>query len=85
MFTIEHDFDATVITLIDEGAHALMEDVTINAFEDCVTLEQLDAMTGEPVLVTLSMMQLRDLAAALDLPEGSYRITPGKDGKLEKP
>ncbi|AWB49301.1 hypothetical protein HYN69_13020 [Gemmobacter aquarius] len=74
MFTIEHDFDATVITLIDEGHEGLVDDVTINAFEDCVTLEQLDPLTGEPVRVTLSMAQLRDLAAALDLPEGSYRI-----------
>ncbi|MBD1204110.1 MAG: hypothetical protein H9533_08230 [Rhodobacteraceae bacterium] len=81
MFTIEHDFDATVITLIDEGHEGLMEDVTILAFEDCVTLEQLDPMTEEPVRITLSMTQLRDLAAALDLPEGSYRIEakPGKD------
>lgn len=80
MFTIEHDFDATVITLIDEGHEGLMEDVTILAFEDCVTLEQLDPMMEEPVRITLSMTQLRDLAAALDLPEGSYRIEskPGK-------
>lgn len=74
MFTIEHDFDATVITLIDEGHEGLMEDVTILAFDDCVTLEQLDPMTEEAVRITLSMAQLRDLAAALDLPEGSYRI-----------
>ena len=74
MFTIEHDFDATVITLIDEGHGGLMEDITILAFDDCVTLEQLDPMTEEPVRITLSMAQLRDLAAALDLPEGSYRI-----------
>ena len=80
MFTIEHEFDATVITLIDEGHEGLMEDVTILAFEDCVTLEQLDPMMEEPVRITLSMNQLRDLAAALDLPEGSYRIEskPGK-------
>jgi hypothetical protein len=74
MFTIEHDFDATVITLIDEGAPHLQEDITILAFEDCVTLEQLDPLTEEPVKITLSMAQLRDLAAALDLPEGSYRL-----------
>lgn len=74
MFTIEHDFDATVITLIDEGHEGLQEDITILAFEDCVTLEQLDPLTEEPVRITLSLTQLRDLAAALDLPEGSYRI-----------
>ncbi len=74
MFTIEHDFDATVITLIDEGHEGLVEDVTILAFDDCVTLEQLDPQTDEPVRITLSMHQLRDLAAALDLPEGSYRL-----------
>ncbi len=74
MFTIEHEFDATVITLIDEGAGSLEEDVTILAFEECVVLEQLDPLSGEPVRVTLSMGQLADLAAALDLPEGSYRL-----------
>lgn len=74
MFTIEHEFDATVITLIDEGSEALQEDITILAFDDCVVLEQEDVMTGEPVRVTFSMAQLADLAAALDLPEGSYRL-----------
>jgi len=75
MFTIEHDFDATVITLVDEaGDLPLQEDVIINAFEDCVTIDQVDARTDRTVRITLSLAQLRDLAAALDLPEGSYRI-----------
>lgn len=75
MFTIEHEFDATVITLVDEGPGFLQEDVTIAAFEDCITLEQLDPLSGEPVRLTLSLAQVADLAAALDLPEGSYRLT----------
>lgn len=74
MFTIEHDFDATVITLVDEDGPALNEDVVISAFEDCVTVTQVDRRTDMPVTVTLSMSQLRDLSMALDLPEGSYRL-----------
>lgn len=74
MFTIEHEFDSTVITLIDEGEEPRCEDVTIHAGEDLISLEQLDPLTDEVQQVILSMAQLRDLMAALNLPEGSYRI-----------
>ena len=74
MFTIEHDFDATVITLVDEGAAPLQEDLSISAFAECVTLEQYDPRTDTVQKITLSEAKLRDLAAALDLPEGIYRI-----------
>ncbi len=84
MFTIEHDFDATVITLIDEGAAPLQEDITIEAFEDCVVIEQLDPRTDTPMRLTLSMAQLRDLAAALNLPEGSYRIVFSPEPEANK-
>ena len=78
MFTIEHEFDATVITLVDEGSAHLGEDVTVSAFEDCVTLEQLDPRTDRVQSVTLSMRQLADLRAALNLPEGVYRLRPAQ-------
>lgn len=42
MFSIEHEFDATVITLVDEGTAPLQEDVAVHAFEECVTIEQFD-------------------------------------------
>lgn len=74
MFTIEHDFDATVITLVDEGSAHLQEDVVILSFEDCVTVEQLDPRTDEVLKITLSQAQVRELAAALNLPEGIYRL-----------
>jgi len=73
MFTIEHEFDATVVTLIDDVAGHRQEDVTILAFEDCITIEQLDPRTDRVMKVTLSLGQLADLAAALDLPEGIYQ------------
>jgi len=74
MFTIEHDFDATIITLIDEGGPALRADITIRAADDRVSVVQFDPDSQTEVVVTLSLSQLRDLAAALDLPEGSYRL-----------
>ena len=73
MFTIEHEFDATVITLIDEGPAPLAEEVIVEAYEDCVVLEQLDPESDQPVRITLSLRQVDDLAAALNLPEGIYR------------
>ncbi|WP_294620599.1 hypothetical protein [uncultured Roseovarius sp.] len=76
MFSIEHEFDATVVTLVDDGAAPLQEDVVVNAFEECVTVEQYDARTDTMQKVTLSMAQLRDLAAALNLPEGVYTLPP---------
>jgi hypothetical protein len=76
MFSIEHDFDATIVTLIDEGETPLQEDITITAFAECVTVEQWDARTDKVNKITLSLAQLQDLAAALDLPEGVYRLRP---------
>ncbi len=78
MFSIEHEFDATVVTLIDEGKAPLLEDVVINAFEECVTIEQFDPRTDGLQKVTLSMAQLRDLRAALNLPEGVYKLAAPK-------
>lgn len=74
MFSIEHEFDSTVVTLVDEGSAHLQEDISINMFEDCITLEQLDPRTETVQKITLSIAQVEDLAAALDLPEGVYRI-----------
>lgn len=72
MFTIEHDFDATIVTLIDDPATHRQQDITITAFEDCVTLEQRAPNSDAVQKITLSLSQLADLTAALNLPEGVY-------------
>ncbi|MFD2740328.1 hypothetical protein ACFSUD_12145 [Sulfitobacter aestuarii] len=76
MFTIEHEFDATIITLIDEGDAPQREDVTVQAFESEITVEQWDPRTDKVNRISFSPEQLRDLAAALNLPEGTYRSAP---------
>lgn len=77
MFTIEHEFDATVVTLIDDAAAHRQEDVVINAFEDCIVLEQM-GHDGETLQrITLSLAQLGDLRESLNLPEGVYKQRSG--------
>lgn len=82
MFTIEHDFDASVITLIDEAeplSRPLNEDVVILTFDDRVVVEQVDEESGEVARITLSMYQLTELRLALNLPEGNYRLSREDD------
>lgn len=77
MFTIEHDFDATVITLIDEtdaNTRPLNEDVVILNFDDRVVVEQMCPDGEEVVRITFTMHQLAELRLALNLPEGNYKI-----------
>ncbi|NNU81227.1 hypothetical protein HMH01_12350 [Halovulum dunhuangense] len=78
MFTIEHEFDATVITLIDDAATPASEDVTVTIFDDGVALEQADPRTGALRRINFTMSQIEDLRAALNLPEGAYVRTPRK-------
>ncbi|WP_422049441.1 hypothetical protein [Shimia sp.] len=79
MFSIEHEFDSTVVTLVDEGAAPLGEDVVIHMFEECVTIEQYDPRTDSIQKITLSTAQVQDLTAALDLPEGVYMLKRDPD------
>ena len=72
MFSIEHEFDSTIITLVDEGTDQLKEDLIIRSFSECVTIEQYDARADKINKITFSMAQIKDLSAAINLPEGVY-------------
>ena len=72
MFTIEHEFDLTVVILVDEGQSPLHEDVIVNSFAECITVEQYDPVSDRMQKVIFSITQMRDLAAAISLPEGVY-------------
>jgi hypothetical protein len=72
MFPIEHEFDSTVIILVDEETAQLQEDLIVNSFSECVTIEQYDVRTDKINKITFSMAQLKDLSTAINLPEGVY-------------
>ncbi|MGY9011690.1 MAG: hypothetical protein ACKVLN_05720 [Rhodobacterales bacterium] len=85
MFSIEHEFDTTVITLVDEGATPLQEDVIVNGFEECITVQQYDPRHDRMQMVTLSIAQMHDLVAAISLPEGVYSRSKAKPLKPKRP
>ena len=72
MFSIEHEFNCTVITILDEGSKHLTEDITVRNFEECTTLEQYDPSNDRINKITFSNSQISDLVAAIELPEGFY-------------
>lgn len=79
MFTIDHEFDASVVTLIDEGNPVLMDDVSISIFDNCVTIEQYNPRIDQVEKITFSLRQIKEIQAAMQLPEGSYRLVRRKD------
>ncbi len=74
-FSVEHNFDETVITLMDNAAE--LEDVKIYFTDDGVDLlqvvhrENLEVFNG----ITLSHEMLQDLLVAYQSPEGLYSRT----------
>jgi len=76
MFTIEHNFDATVITLVDDVAEHREGDVKISTSAERVVVEQEDEKTGKVSRIVLSEAQLSDLLASINLPEGAYSKKP---------
>ena len=70
MFTIEHEFESTIITTLDQkGDH---EDVEIHLDEESIFIRQWSEELQTFDLIELSMQQLKDIITAVDLPEGAY-------------
>ena len=71
-FSIEYEFDATVLTIVDEGTASLQEDIIVTSFAECITIEQHDPKLNQLQKVTFWTTQIRYLAATILLPEGIY-------------
>lgn len=73
MFTIEMDKDfgedITITTLDDRGEAA---DVEVILMEDAVYIRQFDSDDEECQLIVMSVNQLKDIVAAMNLPQGAY-------------
>ena len=72
MFTVEHHFDHTLVTSLDERDE--FEDIQVILTEDVVYILQYDEIMQETMSVFLSYQQLKDILASINRPEGAYYI-----------
>ena len=55
MSAMTHGFDAKFMTWINDNNAYLLEDVSANAFEECIMIVQWDAARGQIYKVKISM------------------------------
>jgi hypothetical protein len=72
MYTVEHEYDATVVRTLDEsGSH---EDVEMILDGDLVYLRQWDVDLNKYEMVVMHYQQLLDIAVSLHTSEGLHKI-----------
>jgi len=74
MITIEHEFDHSIITILDNKGNA--DDIEIIVDEELCYIRQYDKDDDFNIVVITPYM-LKELIAAYDMAEGSY-VTHGK-------
>jgi len=73
MFTVEHEYDTTVVTSLDQ--HDEFEDVEMHFTDDgSVFFRQWDESIDDHHLIAISSQQLLDLWAAMKQSEGLFKI-----------
>lgn len=78
MFTIEHEAEGTIITLLDTTAEN--EDLLVLMYDvDKVALAQWDDNHQDYTYISITYDTLRDIVAAMDLPEGMYQREESSD------
>jgi len=74
MITVEHEFDHSIITILDNQGKT--DDVEIIVDEELCYIRQYSA-DDDFNIVVISPYMLKELIAAYDMAEGSY-VTNGK-------
>lgn len=72
MFTVEHEYDATVVRSLDESG--TFEDVELILDGEIVYLRQWDMDLEKYEMVVMHYQQLLDLASSLHTSEGLHKI-----------
>lgn len=70
MFTVEHNFDATEVRVLDDSA--THEEIIISFMQDCVKIEQYNASSDIYTSVLMSPEQWDEILCAMQSPEGAF-------------
>ena len=73
MFSVEHEYDASVVISMDEKEH--YEDVEMHLSDDgTVFFRQYDGILDDHQLIAISYQQLLDLWASMRQTEGLFKL-----------
>lgn len=72
MFSVEHEFDSTTITVLDDSGDE--EDVAVILFDDVVYIRQYLADTDAAAIISMTPKMFTELMAAWNSADGSYII-----------
>lgn len=70
MFSVEHEFDSTTVTVLDDGGEE--EDVAVILFDDVVYIRQYYEDTDMAAIISMTPKMFAELISAWNSPEGSY-------------
>lgn len=70
MFSVEHEFDSTTVTVLDDSGEE--EDVAVILFDDVVYIRQYLADTDAAAIVSMTPKMFTELMTAWNKAEGSY-------------
>ena len=70
MFSVEHEFDSTTVTILDDSGDE--EDVAVILFDDVVYIRQYLADTDAAAIISMTPKMFNELMAAWNSGDGSY-------------
>ena len=72
MYTVEMEFDETIVTVVDDTGQ--LEDIKCYLADDVVYFRQYNEVTERDELIQITPRMWRELVLAFESPEGAFRI-----------
>jgi len=83
MYTVEFEKDAAVITILAEDDSQEDVEIIVGGDDDNVWIRQYQEYKNEYDILCMTWQQLLDITAALNSPEGMFRVARKKGNQNE--